>query len=243
MSVSTAKRANGTAHAFRRLTRGDLTSFDREAKDLILEAIDAGCVGRVSARGHCILRNNAGGTASIPRKLTSANRTAQNCRADMRRLLAEHHQEQAPTTSLVRSAATITTTVSRAFVDYGAPFSRWFDQQSGGLSADDQIAVGPGPTFSRLDETASPTETEQIRTESPMTQPTTGNRTGKPRPVSTLPDAEEMLQRVREVLDEDPETTELKRRIQELEQQLEDEKTRANEAEARIAIIQDALKA
>lgn len=240
MSTSTAKPANGTAHAFRRLTRGDLTSFDREAKNLILEAMDAGCVGRVSARGHCILRNNAGGTTSIPRNLTSANRTAQNCRADMRRLLAEHRQEQAPKASLVRPTGT-TTTVSRAFVDYGAPFSRWFDQQSGGLSADDQIVVGPGLTFSRL-EAASPTETEQIRTESPMTQPTTGTKTVKHRPASTPSDAEELIQRVREVLGTDPETAELKRRIQELKEQLEDEKTRANEAEARIAIIQDALK-
>lgn len=74
---------------YRSLAREDLTAFDRESKDLILAAMIVGCVGRISAKGHAILRN-AGGTASIPRNMTTPNRSAQNVRADIKRLLREH---------------------------------------------------------------------------------------------------------------------------------------------------------
>jgi len=85
---------NGSKDAFRTLGRGDLLGFDQEAKDLILEAMEIGCLGRVSTKGHCILRNNVGGTASIPRNMTAPNRTAQNARADIRRLMSAHRQQR-----------------------------------------------------------------------------------------------------------------------------------------------------
>lgn len=84
-------KANGQVRSmYRSLAREDLTAFDREAKDLTLAAMIVGCVGRISAKGHAILRNDAGGTASIPRNMTTPNRSAQNVRADIKRLLREH---------------------------------------------------------------------------------------------------------------------------------------------------------
>ncbi|MFE4834477.1 hypothetical protein ACFRAU_07325 [Arthrobacter sp. NPDC056691] len=84
-------KANGLkAPSFRRLTRTDLATFDREAKDLIIASMQIGCLGRISSKGHCILRNNTGGTTSVPRNMTTSNRTAQNVRSDMRRIMAEH---------------------------------------------------------------------------------------------------------------------------------------------------------
>lgn len=73
---------------YRALRKKDLGGFDKDATSLILEAMDAGCSGKVSNRGHCILRNSAGGTAAIPKNLTAANRTARNARAQVARLIA-----------------------------------------------------------------------------------------------------------------------------------------------------------
>lgn len=81
--------------SFGRLTKKDLRAFDELATELILEAIELGCQGRVSRRGHCLLRNADGETTAIARNLTSANRAAQNARAQIRRLTAT--QNNAPT--------------------------------------------------------------------------------------------------------------------------------------------------
>lgn len=135
-------KGNGAgSSAFRRLTRADLVTFDREAKDLILEAMEVGCLGRVSAKGHAILRNNTGGTTSVPRNMTAPNRSAQNARADMRRLLAEHRPalEKPPSTRPPRRAQQMT--VAQAFVEHGAAFSRWFDALPAGLRADQLLKV------------------------------------------------------------------------------------------------------
>lgn len=141
--VTKGNRAGSSA--FRRLTRADLATFDREAKDLILKAMEVGCLGRVSAKGHAILRNNTGGTTSVPRNMTAPNRSAQNARADMRRLLAEHRPTletptPPPSSTRVRRPAQ-QMTVSQAFVEHGAAFSRWFDALPGGLRADQLLEV------------------------------------------------------------------------------------------------------
>ena len=78
---------------FGTLARSDLTTFDKEAKALILAAIEAGCIGRVSNRGHCILRNDAGQTTAVPRNMTTPNRSAQNAKAQVRRLLTDHREQ------------------------------------------------------------------------------------------------------------------------------------------------------
>lgn len=76
---------------FTTLTRGDLLAFDSESTALILEAMSAGCVGRVSSKGHCILHNSTGNTASVSRNLKSLGRSAQNTRAAMKRFLEEQY--------------------------------------------------------------------------------------------------------------------------------------------------------
>lgn len=73
--------------SFGPLTKRDLTAFDQEATDLILEAIELGCTGRVSTKGHCIIRNNSGETTAVPRNLSTLNRGSQNAKAQIRRLL------------------------------------------------------------------------------------------------------------------------------------------------------------
>ncbi|MFE4332473.1 hypothetical protein ACFRQM_24535 [Streptomyces sp. NPDC056831] len=94
-----------------------------------------GCLGRISSKGHCILHNNTGSTASVPPNLTSQNRTAQNARADMRRLMAEHRVEAPLSGSTHEPRRAQEKTVSQAFVQYGARFSAWFDARPDGLPA------------------------------------------------------------------------------------------------------------
>lgn len=136
-------KANGQSRSmYRPLGREDLAAFDREAKDLILGAIAADCLGRVSAKGHCILRNNAGGTASVPRNMTAPNRSAQNARADIKRLLREHRQDQeAEPEGAPSPAPAQRMSVSRAFVEHGVAFSRWLDAQEGGMAAEALVEV------------------------------------------------------------------------------------------------------
>lgn len=189
-------KGNGAgSSAFRRLTRADLVTFDREAKDLILEAMEVGCLGRVSAKGHAILRNNTGGTTSVPRNMTAPNRSAQNARADMRRLLAEHHPvlEKPTSTRVPRRAQQMT--VAQAFVEHGAAFSRWFDALPAGLRADQVLKVSfeeadapsfePVPTAEHDPAThPAPSPTRESprrdrRTSHPKTTPETTPETGR----------------------------------------------------------------
>lgn len=90
MSKHASRNNGGKTNTFGPLAAGDLRMFDAIATELILAAIDAGCTAKISRRGHCILRNAAGSTASVSRSMASANRAAHNARSDIRRLIAEH---------------------------------------------------------------------------------------------------------------------------------------------------------
>ncbi|UJW28827.1 hypothetical protein L3Q67_26565 [Saccharothrix sp. AJ9571] len=127
--------------AFRRLTRNELTTFDKEATDLILQAMEIGCLGRVSAKGHCVLRNNAGGSITVSRNLTSPNRTAQNARADLRRLIAEHRGNPDAPAAHRTPQQSQQMTVRQAFVEHGAAFSRWYADLPEGLPADQPLEI------------------------------------------------------------------------------------------------------
>lgn len=236
---------------FRKLTRDDLTTFDREAKDLILDAMSVGCLGRISGKGHAILRNNTGGTTSVPRNLTSQNRTAQNARADMRRLLAQHRREVPDAEQPLRApTGPRQITVARAFTQYGSEFVRWLDEQ-GGLPADALIDVeipdSGTPQFRVVSvpavTVAAPTPNQKSIPRTEITVSTAKPDKTKP----TIPDssegAEATLKRIRDVLGVDPEVVQLRARIAELEEQLSDEKTRADAAETRLELIQQAFNA
>ncbi|MFI9629250.1 C2H2-type zinc finger protein [Streptomyces sp. NPDC052042] len=318
-------RTNATQPAdLRRLTRSDLAAFDQEARDLILESMAIGYLGRVSSKGHCILRNNTGGSAAVPRSMTSSNRSAQNTRADVRRLMAEHRRTGQPEASsraprVPHSPRRIT--VAQAFVEYGAAFSRWFDELASGLSADQLLdaVIGPDdqPTFDIVEtetetgtgtgtkseseveaETKSATAVAAVtvsipaqapagatpgpaeavpdpaehvcpvcgrtcrspaalgshlrvhRTNRPTTRPGPGQKAEPDVPAATQPtktpvvdSPEEVLRRIRAALGEDPQITLLQGRVAELEAQLAKESRRADEAQARLALVQEAMNA
>lgn len=71
--------------SYRRMTRADLRDFDDQAIRLILEAMNQGALGRLSSRGHVILRSPSGATCSVPAHMGDNVRTFQNVRAALRR--------------------------------------------------------------------------------------------------------------------------------------------------------------
>jgi hypothetical protein len=70
---------------WKRLSNGDLRGFDARARELIGQAMDLGAVGRVSTKGHAILRAPNGMTISVSRTLASSNRARQNVEAQFAR--------------------------------------------------------------------------------------------------------------------------------------------------------------
>lgn len=69
-----------------KLTRADLRKWDNQSRDLILSAQDRGARVRISNRGHAIVYGPNGGSASVPNKSSSGNRSSANARAAVERL-------------------------------------------------------------------------------------------------------------------------------------------------------------
>lgn len=148
------------SNSWSRLTSRDLTGFDQRAKELILNAMELGCTGKISSRHHAILRNAAGGTTSVPRNLTSQNRTSKNCEAGVRRLL-EQHTAATPATEAAagdnHAQGPSTITVKEAFLEHGAAFSSWLDTLGHSLPADALIEVRTSARGAAFDIADQPT--------------------------------------------------------------------------------------
>lgn len=81
---------------YTKLTRRDLAGFAEEPTMLILETQALEWVGRISAKGHAILRSPEGAvTMSIPKAFTPS-RGGQNARADLERWRREHGMPAIP---------------------------------------------------------------------------------------------------------------------------------------------------
>src|SRR5699024_3883928 len=68
----------------------DLTTFDKEATTLVLEAMDYGWLGRISSKNHAILRAPDGQTTISVSRDSLRGRSGRNCRAQFDRWLKEH---------------------------------------------------------------------------------------------------------------------------------------------------------
>jgi len=123
-----------------------LKGFDADARKLILDAIEAGCTGRVSAKGHAILRNAGRGTCSIAPKLPAANRARQNTMSSYRQFMAEHEREYVKQGHPLIKPMTLNErmTLSRVMSDHHAEFARFMDEHPG-IDGDAQILVTGTP--------------------------------------------------------------------------------------------------
>lgn len=80
-----------------RLNRGDLRDFDDIATNVVLYAMDHGGSGRLSRRGHVILRAPAGGTMSVPKRGTKSQQTLEST---VRKLFGDEPTESSTTQSI-----------------------------------------------------------------------------------------------------------------------------------------------
>lgn len=71
---------------YRPLTSRDLRGFDSESRKLLLWAQEQGGRLRVTSNGHCFVYGPDGRSTTVPPNMRSANRSAQNCRAAVKRL-------------------------------------------------------------------------------------------------------------------------------------------------------------
>lgn len=71
---------------WKRMTANDLRHCDSKAKEIILRAMELGAVGRLSSKGHVIVRAPNGATMSVSRNMTSSNRSRQNTEAEFARV-------------------------------------------------------------------------------------------------------------------------------------------------------------
>jgi hypothetical protein len=72
---------------FVKMTRQDIPqNFAEISKRLILEAMDAGGLARISAKGHVIVRNEAGATTWLSRNTGNGRKKANDVISDMRRM-------------------------------------------------------------------------------------------------------------------------------------------------------------
>lgn len=234
--------------AFGRITNHDLLGFDQAARDLILNAIAQGCTGRVSAKGHCILRNNTAETASVPRNMTAPNRASRNAKAQIRRLLATHRLDEDPEQDTLAEPSETPRPISiaQAFNDYAGAFSSWLDEQADGLPGDAAIEVrfdqSGAPTFRLIPHPASVASDERLACEEKPKMPMTTSPKTSRRPHEKEDDHPSLVpQRVREARSTTTTIAELQAENQSLRAELERQRNRADEAEVRIALVKEAL--
>ncbi|MFK0244547.1 hypothetical protein ACIQUM_07600 [Amycolatopsis azurea] len=225
------------------MTRDELGKFNDDARKLILQAMQAGCVGHITANGNCIVRNNTGGTVSVSRNRLSNTRRLQNVRRDLRALMENHHHAGDPVDAPRKSGAPEVMTVSRALVRHGAAFTRWLDAVPDGLQADQLVEI----TF---DHTGHPTftappgpESAELSGSGPGPIDPSGDQTpaaNTPRHTTATADTTTTMS---DLLPGEPELAQLTAQVAELTAELTRQKAHADEARTRLELIREALDA
>lgn len=81
------------AVTWKQLGQPDLRTFDDTAKKLVLKAMELGGTGRISSKGHAILRSPSGQTLSVARSLGRGNRSRQNTVAAFNRAFGPFEED------------------------------------------------------------------------------------------------------------------------------------------------------
>lgn len=90
-----------TAFAFKRLTRSEIPAgFSPHGKDLIMMAMEAGGLARISSKGHVIIRNEAGQTTAMSQNTGNGHKRIGNAAADIKRLFPKLEVEEEKETSV-----------------------------------------------------------------------------------------------------------------------------------------------
>lgn len=256
---------------WRTLTKADLKTFDDHQTKAVLYAMDHGGVGRISSKGHAIIRNQQGQTMSVSR--SDGGRRRQAIASDLCRLFGAPVEDEQPRQVPPRSIGTAPSAVARnddepvtcpangcgyVGATQGAVYSHiekaghhrcaapgcdFVSRATQGVVAHRRI-VHEGHAPKRgwrkpkvtTTQVAAPTKTPAPAAPATSPQPVPDS---KPAPdvVNTEAahyDAVEVLERVREVLGEDP-------RIAKLQEQVERLTRERDDALAQLSLVREAL--
>lgn len=244
---------NGGYHV---LNRNDLRGFNEDAIKIILAAMDAGGVARVSRSNHCIIRGPQGGTMSVAMGITKANRGIQNATAEFKRVFgkdwsevekprepARTSEDLAPAPSLGEAEPTLecpVKTCDATFVTEGARYDH--------CQKVHHPCREPGCQFV----SATPSgELAHYRIVHLGVHPRKG--TGKaakkakkkvaPKPAPQPARVEgEVVKQIRDLLGPDPRVAELEAENKHLRQELDNARTRAEELDAKLRLLKEALE-
>lgn len=247
---------------WRVLTRQDLKAFDDDQTKAVLYAMDNGGIGRISAKGHAIIRNTTGQTMSVSRN--GAARTKQNTAADLCRLFgapvddvparqprALHAAPPQPETASTDEAtlACPANGCEATFVTEGARYSHVernhphrCDRPGCGFATDSSrglvthrriVHEGWAPRRGVKD-----TKPRRRRTDQQPQQPAEDPKPVPP--VRTGQDAE-TLQAIRELLGQDPRIAQLQERVTQQQQTIDALVRERDDALAQLALVREAL--
>ncbi len=82
-----------SSEAYYPLTRSDITTFDGQATELVLEMVDAGWVGRYTRKGHVVMLAPDGETTLAVARSSNRGSSGSNARASFRRWQRAQRQQ------------------------------------------------------------------------------------------------------------------------------------------------------
>lgn len=227
------------------LTRKDLSGVHPTMAEIVIEAMNRGGVGRISSKGHAILRApESNGTMSVPPKV-NRGRTLPNCQADFNRLFGGTpllEKKEVPRTAvaaaLVEAAKTIKTTPSvmvkcevtgcdREFPTAGALY--------GHVQKNHHPCPEPGCT--RAFTSAQGASLHLRRAHKGFTPERKSSVKQETKTENSSSDEVRLLAEVRNLLGITNDD-----RVAELEKELDEAKARIKKLESKLSVLRDALK-
>lgn len=242
-----------SSNGYHALGRRDLGGFNEEAIAIITAATNLGATGRVSNRGHAIIRGPNGQTMSVSKDPTKANRGLQNQLSDFRRIFGMEPSEAlkrkegpVPTTAIPQQQGVKPSLIrceakgcNQTFVTEGARYSH--------VQRDHVPCRVPGCQFPAVDKRGEAAHYRMHHKGEAATQ-----RQGKPakKEVEVTPavtetrttELEKQLSRIRDVLGPDPRVKDLQARLEECHARNEVLKKELGELQAKLKLMKEALE-
>jgi hypothetical protein len=255
-----------SSNGYHVLSRNDLRGFNEPAINLIVSAMGAGAVGRVSNKGHAILRAPNGGTMSVSKDPTKANRGLQNQLSDFRRLFGCEPED----VKRGERVATMTQVVSeipaqqkpepvvctakgcnKVFATEGARYSH--------VERDHAKCRVPGCGFAAIDRRGEAAHYRMHHkgdaAKQRLGKPATGaaaeaKRRAEVKPEPAAPaevlskqsEERKQLSRIRDILGPDPRVKDLQARLDQCGAALQRANDRIGELEAKLKLMKEALE-
>ena len=254
-----------SSNGYHVLNRNDLRGFNEPAIQIIVAAMEAGAVGRVSNKGHAIIRAPGGGTMSVSKDPTKANRGLQNQLSDFRRLFGCEPEDvkrgervstmtqavkEVPVQQKPEPVKCTAKGCNKVFATEGARYSH--------VERDHAKCRVPGCGFAAIDNRGEAAHyrmhhkgeaakqrlgaAAKKRAEAKPPEPAAAPAPAPAEVLSKQSEERKQLSRIRDILGPDPRVKDLQRRLEQCGAALERANTRIGELEAKLKLMKEALE-